>query len=466
MITGSSLLTFLRKASKIGSDPQACLMLLGSETDDFQKTIRALFFCFMELMQTNELLSEKMVVHSVTADLSELYRCNREAIDELRVACAHLFSKNDYNFGLCFLFLYYFQRILSGLLPRKKSDYTINGETNKTISGNLRNSQEQVVILLTGSKDRTHIHDSARIVCEDLAGLMNRLLEDGAYTYAGLFQMIKNRQLQRTVVFLQGISGTGKTGFFRYFSEHEKNSRYYAGLTVQTFEEIRGSLITGKPWGGDKTLDPFFILLDNFSALTWPEQYEIRKLLNDIPEDRNVCFICAVRDVRSADSLPGGFSVIRIDMPKMNSDMVAEICSRKQSRLDPEEIYRITNGYPPLVSYCIDRCTDTIPVGIYWKIQSGLFGIRSAAESMKLKLFLFLSAGSCFEEKKLRLDHFGDEAGLFSWRSFLTKSAENGLVAESEVPGIWKIEPTVDFLSEMIRDSIQNKTNGKITYVR
>ena len=451
MITGLSLHSFLRQAAKVSSDPRDCFMLLGAEKGDFQQAVQALFHSFEHLMMENEMIREDRQALIEFPDTAALYRRNQEIIAELRDVCSRLFPKTDYNFGLCFLYLYYFQRIIARISPRKRSDYL--ADSDKYLSTvNQRGSQEQIVVLLTGSKDRTNIHKTAIMVCEDLAALMNRCLRKAGTSFRSLSGKIKETEGERTFTFLRGISGTGKSVFLKTFAENEKNCRYYADPSLFGEDEL-AHLISDVP--NENGSRQFFILLDEFRTLTWLQKFELRDTLSAVPSDITLNLVCAVRDDGKnnlSGLIPDGYQVRQVEMPLMNQETIRELYEWGSSGLDSGKVLASTCGYPPLVRSCIRNHSETVSTWNYWKTLSALFEVRLASDDLKLKLAVLLSENgkipvsmdTCTND--LRNNAKSEQFENYDLCNFLLEHSKNGLVSQSEDGKCWVLDPVVRFL--------------------
>ena len=455
MITGESLFTFLRTASKATSDKQQCLSLLESGVWDFQKTVFILFSCFERLMRESGLLPRN-THNTVLSDPLELSRRNRELTTELRKANQRFFSKSDYNFGVCLLFLYYFQRIVSRTVPFRSSQaMDFDDDIFELTSG--RSTQEQIVVSLTGSKDRTHIFDTANIVCKDLAMLMQGQLQTNSI-FQTLYERIINQQGEKTITFIRGISGMGKSEFLRFFESQAENCRYFSRPSLFSFEELKHAFE-----GKDPDL-PVWLIIDDCRYLPWPDRFELRSLLSAVPESRKLHILCAVHGKGAdafAGTLPDGFRVGEIKMPLMKTEDIRELCSRENVFLDAKRVKEETFGYPMLVSYCISSRSETVPADICRKALFSLFETFSATDAMKLNFFILMnqdnftaeSIGTRSHKIKIPLaKHTIDTVDLISQRLFFERAAEKGLLVFDTGSDMLMPDPVILFLMKKIRN--------------
>lgn len=426
--------------------------MLGAETGNFQQAVRALFFSFEHLMIENELIRTDRPVSDENPDASALYRRNQEIIEELRGSCSRLFDKTDYNFGLCFLYLYFFQRIIARISPRKRSDYLT--DSDKYLSTvKRRGTQEQIVVLLTGSKDRTGVHKTAAPVCEDLAGLMNMYLRKAGPFFLSLSEKIKEIKGNRTITFLHGISGTGKSDFLKTFADNEIECRYYAAPSLFGKNELVKLLSEKADAAGSR---PFYVLLDDCRSMTWMQKFELRDSLSAVPSHVMFHLICAVRDNGKdclSEIMIEGYHIRQVEMPLPDRETIRELCEWKSPGIDAEKVLASTLGYPPLVCSCIQNHSDTVSDRVYWNILSGLFEVRSASDDLKLKLAVLLcdkgkiSIPFCtLPEGALRVNKKTGQSDKTDLYYFLLEHSRNGLVNRADDANDWVLDPIVRFL--------------------
>ena len=427
-------------------------MLLGAETGDFHQSVRALFDSFERLMIDNELIRTDRPASDENLDAAGFCRRNQEIVEELRGTCSRLFSKTDYNFGLCFLYLYYFQRIIARIYPRKRSDYLT--DSDKYLSTvKRRGSQEQIVVLLTGSKDRTGVHKTAVPVCEDLAVLMNKHLQKYGTFFRNLSEKIKETDGTRTITFLHGISGTGKSAFLKTFADNETECRYYAAPSQFGKNELVKLLSEKVDAAGSR---PFYVLLDECRLMTWLQKFELRDFLSAVPPHVVFHLICAVRDNGKdclSEILTDDYHIRQVEMPLPDRETVRELCTWKSPGLDAEKILASTFGYPPLIRSCIQNHSEAVSSRVYWNILSGLFEVRSASDDLKLKLAVLLCDNGkipipfrTLPEGAPRVNEKTAQFDQTDLYYFLLEHSKNGLVSRADDSNDWILDPIIRFL--------------------
>ena len=457
MITGNSLLTFLRQASKVYSDKQSCTDLLEADIYDFPRAVCLLFDAFIIQMVNIGLLPPEQTANAKCNSLSELKNQSRSVFRKLRIGNFRLFTKSEYNFGICFLFLYYFQRILDIVLPKDISRLSDDNDDEDNIPVPLRMTQEEVVMLLTGSKDRTHVHDTVGIVCADLAAIMNRQLKQDSPRFQRILEKITKIQGNRSIIFLRGLKGSGKSDFLIYLDKTGLNVRYYPQEALSSFSEVRSWVKSCVQSDEKKTENETMIILENIQTLSFSEILTLMEYLEQYNGKERISVICTSRTdmPQSFYSLvPGGFTVRNIEMPLMDIPDIEELLGHEHISLDPRVIKDATFGYPPLVVYCSAHMTEVIPFSIYFKTLIRLFEIRTPEENIRLLFFISMIKDGMISTNSLNVPGGREKSHLFHWDLMIRKAAANGLLAETSKPGIWLVNPVISFLSDKI---IHNK---------
>lgn len=454
MITGTSLMTFLRQASRISSDKQDCTSLLESEIYDFSQVIYLLFDAFVFQMTSIGIFPPQMASIGKCSSLFDLKSKNRTVIRNLPISKSHLFSKSEYNFGICFLYLYYFQNILDILLPkdvRSRSDE--NDEEDSSTTFPKRITQEEAVLILTGSKDRTHVHDTVGVVCTDLAAIMNRQLKQESSRFQKIIGKLQKTTGNRSFTVLQGIRGIGKSDFLMYLDRTGKNVRYYPNGNLVDFAEMKSWIVSCFITDGQTSDRETIIILRNFKSFSFSEVYDLIKGLQEYTGKEQIHVIVTSRSNTNEtffQDILTGFHIQVIEVPLLDTIDIMESLNRNHIPLDPKKILEATFGYPPLVNYCSTHRTEKIPESIYFKSLSTLFEIRNIKELVKLRLFLCLAKDGMFDYKQLHVRPLQGNEHLFEWEQFIQKAEENGLLTKSHEPEKWNLNPVVSFLSDKI----------------